>query len=72
MTLQIVKEEVQKWEKSLQADLMHYLVELLAKEKFQISEEEKKELNKRVQSLKNGTSVGRSAKDVLSKYGSRK
>ena len=72
MTLQIVKEEVRKWDKPLQADLMHYLVELMTKEKIKISEEERIELRKRLESLENGTSVGRPAEEVFAKYANKK
>ncbi len=71
MTIQNIKKEIQNWDKTQQADLMHFLVELLANDKFQLSEKWEKELNKREEALKNGTSVGRPAREVLAKYTSR-
>ncbi|MFT4760613.1 MAG: hypothetical protein ACI9XO_003284 [Paraglaciecola sp.] len=71
MTIQKVKTEIQNWDKMQQADLMHFLVELLTNDKFQLSEAWEKELDKREEAHKNGTSVGRPAREVLAKYTSR-
>ena len=71
MTIQAIKKEVQNWDKAQQADLMHFLVELLTNDQFQLSENWKNELNKREEALNNGTSVGRPARDVLAKYATR-
>ena len=68
MTIQTIKKEIQNWDKIQQADLMHFLVELLTNDKFQLSEGWEKKLNKREEALRNGTSVGRSAKEVLARY----
>lgn len=71
MTIQTIKGEIQNWDKTQQADLMHFLVELLANDKFEISEAWEKELDKREEAHKNGTAVGRPAREVLAKYTSR-
>ena len=68
MTIQSIKKEVQSWDKAQQADLMHFLVELLTNDQFQLSENWKNELAKREEALNNGTSVGRPARDILAKY----
>lgn len=68
MTVQLLKEEVRKLTKSQQAELMHYLVELLTAEEFVLSEEWKEEIYRREQALNDGTSIGPPAKDVLNKY----
>ncbi|NRB46994.1 MAG: addiction module protein [Saprospiraceae bacterium] len=68
MTVQLLKEEVSKLSKLQQAELMHYLVELLTAEEFVLSEEWKGEIDRREQALNDGTSIGRPAKDVLTKY----
>ena len=68
MTIQTIKKEVQNWDKAQQADLMHFLVELLTNDQFQLSENWKNELAKREEALNNGTSLGRPARDVLAKY----
>ena len=68
MNVVAIKEEIQKWDKAQQADLMHFLVELLSNDKFQLSDTWKNELDKRMEALNNGSSSGRSARDVLAKY----
>ncbi len=68
MSFQTIKQEIQKLDRAKQADLMHFLVELLASDTFQLSDEWKKELAVREEALKNGTSVGRPARDVIAKY----
>ncbi len=71
MNIEIIKSEIQNWDKAKQADLMHFLVELLANDQFQLSEKWEKELQKREQALKTGASVGRPAREVLAKYANR-
>ncbi len=71
MNIQAIKEEIQRWDKSQQADLMHFLIELLTNDQFQLSDDWKKELEKRTQALKNGTSVGRPAREVIAKYAAK-
>ena len=68
MSVQAIKEEIKNWDKSQQAELMHFLVELLTNDQFQLSDNWKHELEQRTQALKNGTSVGRPARDVIAKY----
>ena len=51
MTIQSIKKEVQSWDKAQQADLMHFLVELLTNDQFQLSENWKNELAKREEAL---------------------
>lgn len=71
MSVQSIKEEIKSWDKSQQAELMHFLVELLTNDQFQLSDNWKKELDKRTAALKNGTSIGRPAQDVIAKYASK-
>lgn len=47
---------------------MHFMVELLATDNFELSDAWKKELDLRSTALNNGTSVGQPARDVLNKY----
>ncbi|MEZ5044092.1 MAG: addiction module protein [Saprospiraceae bacterium] len=54
--------------KAEQAKLMHFMVELLASDDFELSEEWKAELDRREEAMDNGTAVGRPAKDVIAKY----
>ncbi len=68
MSFQAIKQEVIKLDRAKQADLMHFLIELLVSEKFQLSDEWKKELADREEALKAGTSIGRPARDVIAKY----
>ena len=68
MSVQAIKKEVSRLDKKQQAELMHYLVELLTDTEFRLSDEWKDELKKREQALENGTSVGRPARDVIAKY----
>ncbi len=68
MSIQTLKEEVQKLDKTEQAELMHFMVELLATEETEISKEWEEEIEKREEALKNGTSVGKPAREVLAKY----
>jgi predicted Holliday junction resolvase-like endonuclease len=68
MNIQAIKEEVTVPSKAEQAELMHFMIELLATDNFQLSDEWKEELEQRETALENGTSVGKSAREVLAKY----
>jgi len=68
MSIQEIKKEVRKLKKAEQAELMHFMVELLASDDFELSEEWKAELDRREKALDKGTSVGRRVKDVIAKY----
>ncbi len=68
MSIQAIKEEVSKLSRMEQAELMHFMIELLAKDDFQLSEAWMEELNHREEALDKGESVGKPARDVLSKY----
>lgn len=68
MSIQGIKEEVRKLSRSEQAELMHYMIELLATDDFEISEAWKAEIDRREAALDSGKSVGKSAKEVLAKY----
>lgn len=68
MGIQAIKKEVSKLSKAEQADLMHFMVELLATDGFQLSDEWQAELNRREAALEHGTSVGQPAREVLAKY----
>lgn len=68
MSIQTIKKEVSKLNKKEQAELMHFMVELLAEDSFSLSNDWKKELDLREHALKDGTSIGKPAKDVIAKY----
>ncbi|MCB9291933.1 MAG: addiction module protein [Lewinellaceae bacterium] len=68
MSIQAIKEEVSKLSRTEQAELMHYMIKLLAKDDFQLSEAWKDELGRREQALDKGETIGKPAKDILSKY----
>lgn len=68
MSVQTIKKHLSNLSRAEQAEIMHFMVELLAKDDFHLSEEWKTELNRREQALEDGTSVGRPAKSVLAKY----
>ena len=68
MSIQAIKEEVSKLSREEQAELIHFMVELLAKDDFQLSEAWKKELDRREQALDKGVSIGKPAREVISKY----
>lgn len=68
MSIQHLKEEVRKLNKAQQTELIHFMIELLASDDFELSEAWKAELDRREKALDKGTSVGRSAKDVIAKY----
>jgi putative addiction module component (TIGR02574 family) len=71
MSVQAIKEELRKLSRAEQAELMHFMVELLASDDFVLSEEWRAELDRREEALDNGASVGKPAKDVIGKYASR-
>lgn len=68
MSIQAIKEEVQKLNKAEQADLMHFMVELLTSDQFELSEEWKAELDRREAALQSGESKGKPAREVIAKY----
>jgi hypothetical protein len=68
MSIQEIKIEVSKLNKAQQAELMHFMIELLATDNFILSEDWKVELDRREKALDDGTSVGRPAKEVIAKY----
>lgn len=68
MSIQEIKDEVRKLNKAEQAELMHYMVELLASDDFELSDEWKAELDRREKALDKGASVGRPAREVIAKY----
>jgi len=71
MSLQDIKNVVRELPKSDQAELIHFLTDLLADDSFILTKEWKEELATREEALKNGDSIGRLAKDVLAKYTSK-
>ena len=68
MSIQGIKEEVRKLSRSEQAELMHYMIELLATDDFELSEAWKAEIDRREAALDSGESVGKPAREVLAKY----
>ncbi len=71
MSIQAIKEEVIVLSKAEQAELMHFMIELLATDNFQLSDEWQEELERRETALEKGTSIGKPAREVLGKYKSR-
>lgn len=72
MSIQAIKEELQQLSKAEQAELMHFMIELLASEEVDISEEWKSELDRREKARAEGHSKGKEARDVLRKYLNKK
>ena len=68
MSIQVIKEEVIKLNKAEQAELMHFMIELLATDNFELSAGWKAELDRREEALEKEGPVGRPAKEVLAKY----
>lgn len=68
MSIQVIKEEVSKLNRAEQAELMHFMIELLATDNFELSTSWKTELDRREEALEKGKSIGRPAKEVLAKY----
>ncbi len=68
MTLQSLKKEVSKLSRKEQAELMHFMIELLSGDPFTLSQEWIAELDKREKALEEGASVGKPAREVLAKY----
>ncbi len=68
MTLQSLKKEVSKLSRKEQAELMHFMIELLSGDPFTLSQEWIAELDKREKTLEEGASVGKPAREVLAKY----
>lgn len=58
MSIQEIKKEVRKLNKAEQAELTHFMIELLASDDFELSEEWKAELDRREEAMDKGTSVG--------------
>jgi hypothetical protein len=71
MSIQAIKDEVCKLTKPQQAELMHFMIELMTSDNFELSDEWKKELDRREEALAKGDSIGKQAKDVIAKYTSR-
>ena len=71
MSIQAIKEEVSKLSREEQAELIHFMVELLAKDNFQLSEAWKDELGRREQALDKGETIGKPAREVIAKYTAR-
>lgn len=68
MSIEVLKEVLQKLSKQEQAELMHFMVKLLASDNTELSDAWKKELDRRESALNDGTSEGQIARDVLNKY----
>lgn len=64
MSIQILKEELSKLSRAEQAELMHFMVELLAKDNFELTPAWKAELDRREEALDKGTSVGKPVKFI--------
>lgn len=68
MTIEKIKEEVQNWDKAQQTDLVHYLIELISNDKYQLPENWKKEIDRRMDNYEKGVTVGIPAREVLAQY----
>lgn len=71
MSIQTIKKEVSKLNKKEQEELMQFMFDLLGNDKFYLSNELKKEIDKREEAMENGTSKGRLAREVIAKYNSK-
>ncbi|MEL6719759.1 MAG: addiction module protein [Bacteroidota bacterium] len=71
MSLTAIKSSISELSPRERAELMHFMVDMLAEETLYLSENWKTELDAREIALKNGTSVGKPVRDVLAKYGQR-
>lgn len=67
MRLQIIKKEVSNLNKREQEELLQFIFELLGNDDFYLSNDLKKEIDKREEALKNKTSIGRPAREVIIK-----
>ena len=68
MSIQNLKIEVSQLPRSEQAELMHFLIDLMSSDTFSIPKEWEEELNNREEALENGTSIGKPVREVLAKY----
>ena len=68
MSITVIKEQMSKLSRKEQTELMHYMIELLASEPFELSAAWSEEIERREQSLEIGISKGKPAKDVIAKY----
>ena len=64
MHIQAIKEAISKLSRVEQAELMHFMIELLAKDDFQLSEAWIEELSRREGGLDKGESAGKPAREV--------
>lgn len=71
MSIQTIKKEVSKLNKKEQEELMQYMFDLLGNDNFYLSNDLKKEIDKRERALENGTSKGRPAREVIAKYNAK-
>lgn len=69
MSLTAIKSSISELSPRERAELMHFMVDIMAEETLYLSENWKAELDARETALKNGTSVGKPAREVLAKYG---
>ena len=68
MNIQDIKEEITKLPRAEQAELIHFIIDLLAKDDFLLSDAWKEELSSREQALDKGKSKGKPARKVIRKY----
>jgi putative addiction module component (TIGR02574 family) len=68
MSLAAVKSTIVELSAQEKAELMHFLVDMLAEETLYLSEEWKEELTSRAYKLEHGISVGKPIREVLKKY----
>ncbi len=71
MHIQAIKDEVRKLSKAEKAELMHFMIELLSDDDFELSQAWKTELDRREEALNSGVATGKPAKDIIAKYLSR-
>ncbi|MBL7794224.1 MAG: addiction module protein, partial [Saprospiraceae bacterium] len=57
--------------KAEKAELMHFMIELLSDDDFELSQAWKTELDRREEALNSGVATGKPAKDIIAKYLSR-
>ncbi|MEM9888922.1 MAG: addiction module protein [Bacteroidota bacterium] len=68
MNLTEVKQNIIELNSEERAELMHFMVDLMEGEVFYLSDAWKVELKERERRLEQGLSIGKPAREVLSKY----
>ena len=71
MSLTTIKSSIGELSPRERAELMHFMIDMMAEETLYLSDDWKRELDAREAALENGISIGKPAREVLSKYSRR-